>query len=92
MREKEAGLKQDVREVHQSLQLPNMLRNAFKGMGEKHPIRAALARVALDAGAHMAIDRLVLKKKRGLGSYLVSAAVKKILSRYVEKHKQPENT
>src|ERR1043166_7472019 len=89
MHDKEAELKRDVKEVHESLQLPNMLHKLLKDFKGEHSLRASLGRMALDVGAHMAIDKLVLHKKRGFGSYVISAAVRKVLSNYLAKHNLP---
>ena len=85
LEKQEKQLKTDVKEVHDSLQIKNMLRNAVEEFRENSELRAGVLETALDAGLNVLIDKLVMRKKHGVRNYLISAALRKLAAFYISK-------
>lgn len=85
MEDKEHELKTDLKEVHASLRVSNLLRNAVQDLKEQPELRAGIVQTAADLGAHALIDKLTFRKQRGLKNYLVSIILKRIADHFILK-------
>lgn len=85
LEKKEQQMKTDVKEVHESLQIKNMVRNVFEEFRENSEMRAGVMEAALDAGVNVLIDKLVMRKKHSVKNYLISAALRRLAAFYISK-------
>jgi hypothetical protein len=88
MHTQEKQLKKDLREVYLSLQLKNMVKNAFKSVREDPGIKSQVIRSSVGLGARLLLDKVFFRKRKGVRGFLLSEGIKQLLSFYLDKNKR----
>lgn len=83
----EAELKASVREIQDSLSIPNVIKSTVSNLGKDKEFKSDALGATMNFGAQLVLDKIMHKASSGIKGYIIQAGLRKLLSMFIQKNK-----